>query len=189
MKRFGILMGGLLLGVLLAYRLMTTFDRAGAQSQTPPQDDMVVEILSLVEGAAQETDGADLTVIVTFDKTAELPERAPDAWGVLLGQSAHSYLIRSNTTRLVDGKRTCQPAGPGKVTKILAMESTRFFEDATDFSQAEAGKDPSKLHVQQVLQSIRQPGTLPECASMLIWGERQGDLLIADFILYHDELQ
>ena len=189
MKRFGILIAGLLLGILLAYRLMTTFDRAGAQSQIPPHEKTVIEIVPLVDGVAQETHGADLTVTVAFDKTADLPERAPDAWGVLLDQSAHSYLISPNTTRLVDGNRTCRPAVLEKETEILATESTRFFEDTTDFGQAEASKDPNKLYVQQVLQPIKQPGTLPECASMLIWGERQGDLLIADIILYHDELR
>lgn len=189
MKRFGILIAGLLVGALLGYKLMTTFDQAGARSRIPPQEKTAIEVVPLVDGVAQETDGADLTVTVAFDETADLPERAPDAWGVLLDQSAHSYLISSNTTRFVDGKRTCQPAVSERKTEILTTESTRFFEDITDFSQAEAGKDPSKLHVQQVLQPVKQPGTLPDCASMLIWGEHQGNLVIADFILYHDELQ
>ena len=44
------------------------------------------------------------------------------------------------------------------------------------------------LHIQQVLRLVKDPGELPQCASLLVWGEKQGDLITADVILFHDEI-
>lgn len=150
--------------------------------------DVVTKVVTLVEDGTQEPEGGLVSVTVTFDKSADLPRRSPDAMGMLLEQSGSSLKIGSYSTRLIDGTRTCQPFEGEKETEVSLSESTRFVEDVTDFSQAKPVAGPSELQVQQVLKTIQQPGTLPECASLLIWGEWQGDLLIAEVILFHDEL-
>ena len=139
-----------------------------------------------VEGAQASEQGM-ITVTVSADKQAGLPKRPPQAMGVLLEESGDSYLVGSYAIQLVGGKRACERLEGGKVTHVSFTGNTRFVEDITDFSQAKPMNGPSDLYVQQVLRSIQKPIEIPECASMLVWGEWDGDLLIAEVILFHDE--
>jgi hypothetical protein len=187
MKRFLIAFAALLASALLLYVLLAQVGRAGAQDGILALDDRIEDVVTSVDGVPQPADQADLTITVYFDKSAGLPLRSPDAHGVLFAQSDHTYLIKPGANKLVDGKFTCQPSNGGHETEILATGSTVFVEDITDFSRAQAGNDPTQLYVQQVLETVDQPAALPECASLQVWGKRQGDEIVADIIFYHDE--
>lgn len=186
MKRFLIAFAALLASALLLYVLVAQVGRAGAQDRILPLDDRIEKVVTSVNGVAQRADQADLTVTVYFDKSAALPQRSPDVHGVLFAQSDHTYLIKPGVNKLVDGNFICQPSNGGHEIEILTTESTVFVEDVTDFSQAQASDDPTKLYVQQMLETVERPDALPECASLQVWGKRQGDQIIADIIFYHD---
>lgn len=187
MKRLLIALAALLTGALLLYVLVPQVGRAGAQVGILPLEDRIEKVVTSINGVPQPADQADLSVTVYFDKSTALPKRSPDAHGILFTQSDHTYLIQSGVNKWMDGKFTCQPSNAGQKIEILATGSTVFVEDVTDFSQAQAGDDPSKFYVQQVLETVERPDALPECASLLVWGQRQGDQLVAEIILYHDE--
>lgn len=204
MKLTKILITGMLGGTILFICIMLTSNLGAAQEISDSEQDMIKVVLPI----SQETleDGSDviakaaylegeqdsrqdiISVTVFFDQRTDLPERIPDVRGVLLNQSESSYQVGSHTTRMVNGERTCQPLTGGKESEVIINGSTRFIEDATDFSQAKPINGSSDLFIHQKLKSIQQPGVLPDCASMLAWGEWQGDQLSADVILFHDEL-
>jgi hypothetical protein len=128
-----------------------------------------------------------ISVTVAMDKKAGLPEQPAEVMGVFLEGSGDFYSIGSYANHFVDRPRTCQRREGEIITRVVATERTRFVEDVTDFSQARPVDGPSDLHVQQVFRSIQQPVEIPECASVLVWGEWDGDWLIAEVILFHDE--
>lgn len=152
------------------------------------QEGVITQVVEMEEKGGSRYEPGELRVIVTRDKTLDLPEGVPAARGVLLSQSGNKLLIGKFSTRLEDGKRTCAPGEDSKTLNILLQDNTRFVKDATDFAQARSIDETTDLHVQQTLRLINDPGELPLCASMLVWGERVGDQIVADVILFHEEI-
>lgn len=207
MKRYILIAAGLLAGALLVIPLIFSANLVLAEEISPEDSDVIVNVVSSqseqefeVEDVltrvvpvggegSQEVEPGTIQVIVTKDTTSDLPEGPPDAWGVLLEQSGSSLWMAKATTHLAAGERTCSAADSSPQVQVSLKEDTRFVEDATDFSQAQASDDPAVLNVQQVLRPVPEAGELPRCASLLVWGERQEDQLIADVILFHDELR
>jgi hypothetical protein len=196
------LAGGIILamGALLLTNLAVAREIPGSESDTydlvvTPWDSQASEdnnqaiaITIPLEGEDTPEDEQGLiSVTVALDRNAALPERPAEVIGVFLEESGDFYSIGSYADHPLDGQRTCQRRGGEIVTRVVAAESTRFIEDVTDFSQASPVDGPSDLHVQQDLRPIQQPVEIPECASMLVWGEWDGDRLIAEAILFHDE--
>lgn len=208
MNRQIIIQIGLLAGAVLTISVLLATQGVAAQDNSRTDGEVIARIVSrLPVGGPEKEEGVIaqtvpalgegdlqaekdiLRVIVTLDKAFELPEGPADAWGVLLNQSGNALLIGKFSTRLVDGERACAPPEGGKMLKIFLKESTHYVEDATDFNQAKVKDESNDLHVQQVLRSVPKLDKLPQCASLLVWGEQQGDGIIADVILFHDELR
>lgn len=208
MKRIYILIAGLCAGAVLAVSLVLTVNPAGAQDMPDSDQDVIEEvilpesqataadpreILELIVTPRDSSDQLDeagvISITIAFDETADLPKREPAIWGVLLESSDNSLVIRSSPTSLVNGKRTCQPTEGGKQTNVLLSGESRFVEDITDFNQAEPVTGPNDLFVSQILKDVQRPVKFPKCTSVLIWGEWDGDQLVADVILFHDELR
>lgn len=199
-----ILITGLLSSAVLLVSIMLTINLGAAHEIPDSEQDSITKLMlpltqeTVDEGsdmitqavfpeAELETEQGVINVTVSLDKSADLPDRIPDLTGVLLEQSGGSFWVDSYSSRMVDGKPNCQSFTGGKGTEITFNESTRFIEDATDFNQAKPLSSSTDLIIQQNLLSIQQPDALPNCASMLIWGNWQGDQLTADVILFHDE--
>lgn len=206
MRHIRLLITGLAGGMILVLAMLLLTGLTVAQENPEPERavlDLVVspwgsdaaeegnEVGSIaipLEGkGTQASEPGMVTITVSADKQAGLPERPPQALGVLLKESGDSFLVGSIAAQLVDGKRTCELLEGGKATRVSVTDNTRFVEDVTDFNQAKPLSGPSDLHVQQVLKSIQKPVEIPECASMLVWGEWHGDRLIAEVIFFHEE--
>lgn len=171
-------------GDILTMQALNSLDSVAVKEQ----EGVITQVVEMEEMGGSRYEPGELRVIVTQDKTLDLPEGQPAARGVLLSQSGNKLLIGKFSTRLEDGKRTCAPGEDSKMLDIILQDETRFVEDATDFAQARSIDETTDLHVQQTLRLIKDPGDLPLCASILVWGERYGDQIIAEVLLFHEEI-
>lgn len=171
----------LLVGLLAAAGYTAVFQLANQSNMTNGTG-----ALPLVTGGEDE-----VTMGVNFDGAAELPDRSPDTWGVLLLEEDGRYLVGSGPNSVnvteVDGQLQAIPHHEGPEVEVVANRNTIFYEDITDVSAAAASMASGEMTFQQQVRQVEPPAQMPTAANFLVWGERRGERLVAEVILFRDE--
>ena len=118
-------------------------------------------------------------------RATELPATEPDAVGIVVKREDNTCSIGTNvvkfdTVRDASGKVTNRQVGyDGPVAAIVVTHATIVYRDVTPIGP---GQKPANGRIQQVV----QPGSLDEIAPqtlLQVWGERQGDRIVARVLL------
>jgi flagellar basal body-associated protein FliL len=177
MKRtMSIVVGVVVLVVLLAGAAFVAGQMWGREA---PQDETLAGPPPMVppEGAP-----AGERVMVQLESAKELPQRPPDVLGVFARQEDNRIFVNSSGQGVViiQNGEAVSDAGTKEVEVVVTSETT-VYEDVTQ--QSVGGDLPSGGTVQQKV----KPGSVEavgENSILSAWGEKRGDRLVADFLVY-----
>jgi hypothetical protein len=175
---------GLLVVVLLAGGAYTA-----VQLMVEPEAEGDLPAGAMVfEDVMDDGSGSPVTVKTVILPAEELPERPSEASGVLIRQEDNSYFVGTGSVsvsvNVVDGETTTAVDHSGPEIEVVAGRDTQFYRDVTavEFTSAESKEQT----VQQELVLVEQPETMPDGAEMQVWGQKSGDRVIADVIVYSE---
>ncbi|MCE1253200.1 MAG: hypothetical protein LWX83_06575 [Anaerolineae bacterium] len=132
--------------------------------------------------------GVTSSISIDMDPAPELPETKADKHGVFVRRSDNSIFIGTGNIQAVasmggDGKVNTDVSYDGPVIEVVITHDTQIFKDITEMPE------PSQLGSKTVhLQQVVETGSLDEITDkqvVNVWGNIQGDRLIARVVLYH----
>ena len=182
-KALGIVVIGLLV-VIVAAGAFTAVRLIAAQNGPAdlPSGAMVFE------DVMDDGSGNPVTVKTVILPAAELPQRPSEAGGVLLRQEDNSYFVGTGSIsvsiNVVNGETSTAVEHSGPEIEVVAGRETQFYRDVTEVSFAAAESKEQTL--QQEVLAVEQPETMPDGANFQAWGEKRGDRVIADIIVYSE---
>jgi hypothetical protein len=182
MKRFGWLLGGGLLIGLLALGAFTAVRLLTAQGQGGGLEPGLI----VYEDVFDDGSGSPVTVRTVIEPAAELPARPAEASGIFLHQQDNSYFVGTGSTsvnvNIVNGERSVAVDHSGPEIEVVTHRETRFYRDITEVDYQ--ATESVERRYQQQLQVVERPAALPQGGSFAAWGEKRGDRLVADVIVF-----
>jgi hypothetical protein len=142
--------------------------------------------LPLIEEGDAGGGVAEARLKVSFDMAPELPSRPPDVIGGFLRQEDNRFFVGSGFVDIRgDGNGGYTTDHDGPVVEVLVGRDTLFYSDVTN-TQADGQAGAVELYLQQEVQRVDRLEQMPYPAFVSVWGERRGDRVTADVILYRD---
>lgn len=128
---------------------------------------------------------APTTKEITFEAAQELPDSTPDLVGVFVRREDRSVFVGTGNVTMgmsiSDGGEMETSANyDGPVLQVVTTRDTLIYQDATDM---QFDNPPADGKIQQVV----KPGSLDDMAKnnlVTVWGERQGDRVIARILVF-----
>ena len=179
------IVGIVVLIVVLAGGAYTAVQLATAQSETTdfPSGAMVFE------DVMDDGSGNPVTVKTVILPAEGLPKRPSEAGGVLVRQVDNSYFVGTGSISVnvstVNGETSTAVDHSGPEIEVVANHDTQFYRDVTKVSFTAAESKEQTLHQEIVL--VEKPEPMPAGATFQTWGEKSGDRVIADIIVYSEQ--
>ena len=147
----------------------------------------VIQSVAVAEG------GAPVAVQTTILPAAELPTEPAAASGILVRREDNSLTVGTggievNVEVQVDGdtgQETVQavPRATGPELEVVVGRDTALYLDVTDYSMGDAPESGERT-VQQQVRPVDSLEDLPENAEIQAWGNRSGDRITADVLVF-----
>lgn len=176
--------GLILLVVVLAGGAYTAVQLLSAQNSPAdaPAGAMVFE------DVMDDGSGSPVTVRTVVLPAAELPQRPPEASGILVRQEDNSYFVGTGNVSVsvneIDGEMVTAVDHSGPEIEVVAGRDTQFYRDVTDVEIAFT--ESKEQTFQQELAAVEPPETMPDGSEFQVWGRQSGDRVIADVIVYSE---
>lgn len=138
------------------------------------------------EDVMDDGSGSPVTVKTIVLPAENLPQRPAEVGGVLVRQADNSYFVGTGSVsvsvNVVNGETTTAVEHSGPEVEVVAGKETQFFKDVTEveFTAAESKEQT----LQQKVVPVDQPLAMPEGANLQVWGEKRGDRIVAEIIVY-----
>jgi len=128
--------------------------------------------------------GGAVTVKLDVEPAKELPATPPEATGIFLRREDRSVFIGTGkVTGVAIGKEgkvsMAKMSHDGPVIEVVTTQDTLIYRNATPL--------PDSPSSQEKIQQVVEPGSLDdldENTSLTLWGERRGDRIVAQVLLY-----
>ena len=173
---------GLVVVVVLAGGAYTAVQLLAGAGLGVPSGAMVFE------DVMDDGSGNPVTVRTVVLPAAELPQRPSEASGILVRQEDNSYFVGTGnisvSINVVDGETVTAVDHSGPEIEVVAGRDTQFYRDVTEIEMAFT--ESKEQTIQQELAPVEQPETMPDGAEMLVWGQKSGDRVIAELIVYSE---
>lgn len=170
--------------VVLAAGAYTAVQLAGAQNEP---DDLPAGSM-VFEDVTDDGSGNPVTVKTVILPAVELPDRASEAGGVLVRQVDNSYFVGTGSVSVsisvVNGETSTAVDHSGPEIEVVTNRDTQFYRDVTkvNFTASESKEQT----LQQEVAPVAQPETMPDGANFQAWGEKRGDRVVADIVVYSE---
>lgn len=167
-------------GAFTAVRLITaqTNGEAGL-----PEGAMVFE------DVMDDGTGNPVTVKTVILPSEELPERPSDVGGILSKQVDNSYFVGTGnisvSVEVVNGVESIAADFSGPEIEVVVGRDTQFYQDVTKVS-FEASESTEQT-IQQEIVPVEQPEGLSKGANFQVWGEKRGDRVTAEIIVFSEQ--
>ncbi len=154
--------------------------------QKPAQSRSGIESVVSASG-----DSVFTNVEMEMESAPELPDTPSEASGILTRVEDNSLFItlfEGNTLTAVSSSDSDEiiiptPEGGGVEVEIVVTKDTQIYRDVTEFPSFSSGeKTPGVL--QQKVEPIT-PNDIGKQGGVVVWGQRRGDRIIADVVVYH----
>lgn len=138
------------------------------------------------EGQSPEEGTSGQMMEIAVENAAELPDRDPDASGIVLQREDDTFLIGTGEPKISvamndDGTPNISIDGTeGPAVEVVITRDTQLFEDATDVTALFSGESDT---FQQEVEQIDSLDDVAENATMLVWGPKRGERIVADVVL------
>jgi hypothetical protein len=140
------------------------------------------------EDVMDDGSGAPVTVRTVILPAAELPDRPSEAGGILKRQEDNSYYVGTGSISVsienVNGQESMAVEHSGPEIEVVAGSDTQFYQDVTEVSFT--ASESKEQTLQQEIRPVEQPETMPDGANFQAWGEKRGDRVTADIIVYSE---
>jgi hypothetical protein len=178
------IVGIIVLVVVMAAGAYTAVQLTAAQSEAT---DMPVGAM-VFEDVMDDGSGSPVTVKTVILPAEELPQRGSEAGGVLLRQVDNSYFVGTGSisvnVSVENGEATTAVDHSGPEVEVVANHATQFYRDVTKISFASSESKEQTLQQEVVL--VEQPESMSDGATFQAWGDKHGDRVIADIIVYSE---
>jgi hypothetical protein len=186
-KQIGFIIGGIALLVIVAAGAYF-----GAQMVNQPEEAAAAGSGGRVIEMVSDDGSGPRPFRVSFKNAPELPDQPSEIGGVLKRQADNSLIIGTGTIIAdVDvngdtGERKVQMNSDGPEVEVVITRDTQLYKDVTG-NPAEGPIPESGEKVVQ--QKVEPVDSLAETVNeqnveVQVWGERRGERVIADFLLY-----
>ena len=140
------------------------------------------------EDVMDDGTGNPVTVNTIILPAENLPDRPSETGGVLVRQEDNSYFVGTGSisvsVNIINGEMSTAVEHSGPEIEVVANHNTQFYRDVTQVSFTAAESKEQTLQQEIVL--VDQPETMPEGANFQVWGEKSGDRVIANIIVYSE---
>lgn len=127
-------------------------------------------------------------VQIQIDPADEVPQRKPQASGMLQEIKDRSLFVGLNGNMMVTinekGEVHTNSDDQGPAQEVVVTADTQIYRDAT-FDEQEPNESGT---VKQVVEAF-EFSQMEKNAMVTVWGQKRGDRIIAEVILYHQPLQ
>lgn len=146
----------------------------------------------VIQSVAVDDGGASIAVQTTILPAAELPTEPSAASGLLVRREDNSLTVGTggievNVEVTVDetGQETVQavPRATGPEMEVVVDRNTTLYLDITDYSMGDAPESGERI-VQQQVKEVGSLEDLPENAEIQVWGNRSGDRITANVLVF-----
>jgi hypothetical protein len=138
------------------------------------------------EGGLPEDGASGQMMEIAVENAAELPDRDPDASGFVLQREDDTFLIGTGEPNITvemndDGTPNISINGTeGPAVQVVITRDTQLFEDASDMTALFSGESDT---FQQEVRQIDSLDDVTENVTMLVWGTKRGERIVADVVL------
>ncbi|WP_420631338.1 hypothetical protein [Candidatus Leptofilum sp.] len=149
---------------------------------------------NLPAGAQVLEDGFDdgsgnlITVRTILLPAPELPTDKFAAEGIFLRQEDNSYYVGTGDSSVNINLGSDTPelfvGHSGPEVEVVVSRDTIFYEDITDVGLASESSESKEQTLQQVIRQVEPPTDLQRGSSLMVWGERRGDRVVATILLF-----
>lgn len=185
MKRKGFLAIGIivLIGILAAgaFTAVQLIQAQRTEADLPPG-------AMVFEDVMDDGTGSPVTVKTVILPAAELPQRPSEASGVLKRQEDNSYFVGTGSisvnVQVVNGETSTAVDHSGPEIEVVTSRDTQFWQDVTqvEFTASESKEQT----LQQEVVAVERPSAMPDGASIQVWGEKRGDRVVAEAIVFSE---
>ncbi|MCP4362363.1 MAG: hypothetical protein GY796_30525 [Chloroflexi bacterium] len=177
--------GIIVLVMVLAAGAYTAVNLTAAQDE--PEDDLPAGSM-VFEDVMDDGTGNPVTVKTVILPAEALPKRPSEAGGVLVRQVDNSYFVGTGSISVnvstVNGETSTAVDHSGPEIEAVTNHDTLFYRDVTDFSLTAAESKEQTFRQEIIL--VDQPEKMPDGATIQVWGNKSGDRIIADIIVYSE---
>ena len=183
-KKIGIGIGVVVLVLLLAggaftaVQLLTADDGGGEAGGT-----------MVFEDVYDDGSGSPVSVKTIIEPSPDLPQEQPAAGGIYLSEEDSSYYVGTGnisiSAQTINGETSVSADHSGPKVEVVVAHDTIFYKDVTkiDWNPTESGE---RRYVQE-LRQIDRPAELSQGNSLTVWGDKNGDRVIAKVIVIGEE--
>ncbi len=161
------------------------------QLLTAQNDPDVPDGAQVYEDVFDDGSGNPVTVKTVILPAPELPTSEDGIGGVFLRQEDNSYFVgtgdSSVSVQVENGEATTAVDHSGPEVEVVVTQDTIFYEDITKVSFASPEGESKEQTLQQEVRQVDPPSDLAKGASMMAWGERRGDRVVATVIVFAEE--
>lgn len=139
------------------------------------------------EDVFDDGSGSPVTVKTIIEPSADLPDRPAEASGVFLRQVDNSYFVGTGSVSVnvstVNGETSTAVDHSGPEIEVVVGRDTVFYRDVTQF-ELEFSESTEQRLQQEVVRLDTQPETVPDGGSFSVWGEKRGDRVVAEVVVF-----
>ncbi len=131
---------------------------------------------------------------IITEPSPDLPDRPTEVAGVFVSREDNSILVGTGGISLNVEVRQEQGGAPqsqvtlghdGPVVEVVTTRDTVMYRDETEMPNPRSGNVESGEHtIQQVVTPVHTLDELGTNTELQVWGERRGDRVIADVLVY-----
>jgi hypothetical protein len=130
-------------------------------------------------------------VRITFKPAAELPQRPAEAAGIFVSRQDNSFIVGMGAIEVdveVDatGKETLNASHNGPEIEVVVTHDTVLYKDVTEIEMTDEGRQSGQQTIQQVVQPIDSTEAIGKNTELQVWGQRRGDRVVADVLVYQE---
>jgi hypothetical protein len=189
MRRSILIVGGTLLLILLlasaaflGARMLRSSDRIAAGVEGGG-----VRVMEMVT----DDGSGPVSLRIRIEPARELPDRPAEAAGVFVRRQDNSIFVGTGNIELDvevngnTGERTVSLSHSGPEMEVVVTRDTIIYREETEISPDSSGSRKSgEMTIQQVIKPADSLEEVGENSELQVWGERRGDRVVAEVLVY-----
>jgi hypothetical protein len=158
------------------------------QLLTAQNDPDVPAGAQVFEDVFDDGSGSPVTVKTILLPAPEIPTSNEGVGGIFLRQEDNSYFVgtgdSSVSVQVENGEAATAIDHSGPEVEVVVNQDTVFYEDITEVNFASQEGESKEQTIQQEVRQVDPPSDLAQGASLLVWGERRGDRIVATVVVF-----
>ena len=168
----------------MAARLFSTPEEAAADTPDGQPGKKIIELVR------DEGDGP-FSLRVVVEPAPELPNRFPEAAGVFVNRDGDQIVVGTGQIELdieveIPGEETITLSHNGPEVEVVVNDNTVIYHDVTDLDFKPSAQENGEKIIQQRVELAASANGVGENTELQVWGERQGDQIMAEVLVYRE---